>query len=91
MMHFVYGSLRLAGLGAVVVYLVQRFRRRAVDPDGQDPARHLALLLLWGCPLLVVEVVVGNIVVLNLAGIAALLPLLVGNVVLLLGILALAA
>ena len=47
----------LAGAGVGVVYLVvliQRFRRRAVDPDRQDPARHIALMAKCGCPALAV-------------------------------------
>ena len=50
----------LAGAGVGVVYLVvliQRFRRRAVDPDRQDPARHIALMAKWGCPALAVAAV----------------------------------
>lgn len=78
------------GLGAVAIYLVQRFRRRAVDPDGQDPARHLTMLLKWGCPALAAVIVGASIAVVNIVDIMVLLPLLVADAVLLLGIAALA-
>jgi len=79
------------GLGAVAIYLVQRFRRRAVDPDVEDPARHLTMLLKWGCPALVAVIAGVNIAVVSIIGVMPqLLLLFVADAALLLGIAALA-
>ena len=80
-----------AGVGAAyLVSVYQQLRRRAVDPDGRDPASRISLMIKWGCPALALAVVVANVVVFSRVGIAALLIVLVLDVGAVLGIAALA-
>ncbi len=57
-----------------LVRAIRQFRRRAVDPDRQDPARLIYLLIIWGCPVLALGVVAANIAVFDKFGLTALFP-----------------